>query len=51
MERAYVDEAQSQAICLWEGPDRKGIEELFERAQMKPEAIREVVEYKSCTGA
>lgn len=46
MERAYVDETQSQAICVWDGPNRKSIENLFERAQLKPESIREVNEYK-----
>ena len=47
MERAYIDEAKGQAICCWNAPDQKSIEELFSKAQIKPEAVREVIEYSS----
>jgi len=46
MERAYIDEENSQAICCWSAPDRKSIESLFARAQVPVESIRSVVEYK-----
>lgn len=47
MERAYVDEAKGQAICCWNAPDRKSIEDLFSKVQIKAESIREVIEYSS----
>jgi hypothetical protein len=46
MERAYVDEDNSQAICCWSAPDRKSIEQLFAKANVRVESIRNVVEYK-----
>ncbi len=46
MDKAYVDEESSQAICCWSAPDRKSIEELFSRVNVKVESIRHVVEYK-----
>jgi hypothetical protein len=46
MEKAYVDEENSQAICCWSAPDRQSIEELFTKAKVKVESIRSVVEYK-----
>ena len=45
MEKAYIDEKSSQAICCWNAPDRKMIEDLFAKANVAPESIREVVEY------
>jgi len=45
MERSYIDEANGQAICCWNAPDRKSVENLFSRAGVSPESIREVVEY------
>jgi hypothetical protein len=45
MEKAYIDEENSQAICCWDAPDRKSIEELFAKAQVRVESIRSVVEY------
>lgn len=46
MEKAYIDEENSQAICCWDAPDRKSIEDLFSKAQVQVESIRSVVEYK-----
>lgn len=45
MEKAYIDEKSGQAICCWNAPDRKMIEDLFAKANIAPESIREVVEY------
>lgn len=47
MDKAYVDEVKGQAICCWEAPDRKSVEDLFTKAQIQPESIREVTEYTS----
>ncbi len=46
MDKAYIDEENSQAICCWNAPDRKSIEELFTQANVHVESIRSVVEYK-----
>jgi hypothetical protein len=46
MEKAYVDEENSQAICCWSAPDIKSVEDLFAKANVKVESIRTVVEYK-----
>ncbi|UCF69878.1 MAG: hypothetical protein JSW49_06665 [candidate division WOR-3 bacterium] len=46
MDKAYIDEENSQAICCWDAPDRKSLEELFTNAQVRVESIRSVVEYK-----
>lgn len=46
MEKAYIDEEHSQAICCWSAPDRKSIETLFANAKIPIESIRSVVEYK-----
>ena len=46
MEKAYVDEENSQAICCWSAPDRKSIADLFAKANVKVESIRSVTEYK-----
>ena len=46
MDKAYVDEEKGQAICCWNAPDQKSIEELFAKANVKVESIRNVVEYK-----
>jgi len=45
LDRAFVDTTAGQAICCWRAPDRVSVEALFARAQVKPESIREVVEY------
>lgn len=45
MEKAYIDETKGQAICCWNAPDQKIIEDLFAKANIAPESIREVVEY------
>jgi hypothetical protein len=45
MERAFIDESNNQAICCWNAPDRKSIEDLFLKAKIVPALIREVVEY------
>jgi hypothetical protein len=45
MDRAYVDAAAGQAICVWDAPDRGSIEDLFARAGVKTEKIREVAVY------
>jgi hypothetical protein len=45
MDRAYVDETGGQAICCWSAPDRKAVEDLFTKADVKPESIKEVVIY------
>jgi hypothetical protein len=45
MDRAYVDAAAGQAICVWEAPDRSSIEALFAKAGVKPETVREVTVY------
>lgn len=47
MDKAYIDKAKGQAICCWEAPDRKSIEDLFAKAQVQTDSIREVVEYTS----
>lgn len=47
MENAYIDEVQHQAICCWDAPNRKAVEDLFEQAGVKAERIREVVEYQT----
>ncbi len=45
MDNAYVDQNAGQAICCWSAPDQAAVEGLFAKAQVKPESIREVVEY------
>lgn len=45
MDNAYVDKAANQAICCWDAPDRKSVEELFGKANVTPESIREVAVY------
>lgn len=45
MDRAYIDENKGQAICCWDAPDLKSIEDLFSNAQVTTESIRQVVEY------
>ena len=47
MDQAYVDNAAGQAICCWNAPDRKAVEDLFNRAGVKPESIREVALYSA----
>ena len=45
MDNAYVDKDANQAICCWDAPDRASVEELFSKASVTPEAIREVAVY------
>ncbi len=45
MEKAYVDENKAQAVCCWNSPDLKSVEELFNKAGVNPESIQEVVEF------
>jgi hypothetical protein len=45
MDRAYIDEQEGKAICCWNAPDKASIESLFEKAQVKPESIKEVSIY------
>ena len=45
MENAFVDHAAGQAICCWNAPDRASIEQLFAKANVQPESIREVEVY------
>ena len=45
MNKAYIDEAKNQAICCWDAPDQKSIEDLFANAQVATESIKQVVEY------
>jgi hypothetical protein len=45
MDRAYIDEDRGQAICCWNAPDRKSVEDLFTKAQVEPESIKEVAIY------
>ena len=45
MDRAYVDEVTGKAICCWSAPDKKTIEGIFEKAQVKAESINEVTIY------
>jgi len=47
MDRAYIDNATNQAICCWNAPDRKAVEDLFGRAGVRPESIREVALYSA----
>jgi hypothetical protein len=43
MDRSYIDILSNQAICCWNAPDKKAVEDLFQKAGIKPESIREVV--------
>ena len=45
MDRGYIDTAANQAMCCWNAPDRPSVEGLFKKAGLRPESIREVVEY------
>jgi len=45
MDRAYIDEDNGQAICCWSAPDRKSVEDLFTKAKVEPESIKEVAIY------
>jgi len=49
MERAFIDELNNQAICLWNAPNRKSIEDLFLKAKIAPALIREVTEWSKET--
>lgn len=39
METAFVNHDKGQAVCAWNGPDKKSIEDLFEKAGVKAESI------------
>jgi hypothetical protein len=45
MDKAYIDESTGQAICCWEAPDKKALEDLFTKVQVSPQSIREVTEF------
>ena len=45
MDRTYIDEVKGQAICCWDAPDQKSVENLFTQAHVKTESIKQVVEY------
>jgi len=45
MDKAYIDENTGQAICCWEAPDKKSVEELFTKLQVSPQSIQEVTEF------
>ncbi len=47
MDWAYVDRATNQPICCWDAPDRKTVEDMFQRAGQQVESLREVVIYKA----
>jgi uncharacterized protein YpmB len=42
LDRTYVDEEAGQAICFWVAPDKKAIEDVFQKAGVEPESVREV---------
>ena len=42
LDRTFVDEEAGQAICLWVAPDKKTLEEVFQKARVAPESIRQV---------
>jgi hypothetical protein len=46
MDRGYIDPNTNQAICCWNAPDQASVEALFAKAQVHPESIREVVDYR-----
>lgn len=45
MDKAYIDETNGQAICCWDAPDQKSVEDMFANAQVETESIRQVAEY------
>ena len=45
MDKAYIDETTGQAICCWSAPDKKSVEDLFAKAQVETESIKQVVVY------
>ncbi|MEO0095092.1 MAG: nickel-binding protein [candidate division WOR-3 bacterium] len=45
MDRAYIDDKTGQAICCWNAPDEKTIQDIFKKAQVKPESIKSVTVY------
>ena len=47
LETAYVDQSAGQAICVWDAPDRAGVESLFAKAGLKPQSVREVTVYRA----
>jgi len=47
MDRAYVDKNKAQAVCCWNAPGMSSITDLFAKAGVKTESIREVEEYSA----
>ncbi len=47
IDAAYVDHAAGQALCVWDAPDRASVEQLFAKAGLRPESIREVTVYRA----
>jgi hypothetical protein len=47
MEAAYLDETAGVAICVWDAPDRAGLETLNAKATVRPETIRAVTVYSA----
>ena len=45
MDKAYINESNGQAICCWDAPDQKSVEDLFAKAQVETESIKQVVLY------
>ncbi len=44
MDRAYVSEDRTQAICCWNAPSKEEVETLFEKAHAPYESITPVEE-------
>jgi len=45
MDKAYVDKNKSQAVCCWNAPNMTSITDLFTKAGVITESIREVEEF------
>jgi len=43
MDRSYIDTQDNRAICCWIAPNRSAVEELFKKAKITIESIREVI--------
>jgi len=46
MERAFLNYREGRAVCCWNAPSRKALEELFGKANAKFESMLEVEEYE-----
>ena len=44
MDRAYVNKSEGKAVCCWNAPTRKDIEDLFEKANARYDSITQVEE-------